>query len=198
MMRFAILGIALLGLVGCAADPVWAPDDAVNKVRYSHPGPSYVTLYTMKNTGSGNGAHTSLLISASERVMWDPSGSFGHPKMPERNDVIFGMSPAALNVFVDFHSRKEYYTVARTVQISPEAAEDLLQRAMAHGAVMNAYCTASTVGLLQETEGFKHLKSSFFPDKLDDQFAKLPGVTTEEFRDDDPDKATALARHANF
>ncbi len=198
MLRYGFLVLALVGLMGCAADPIWAPDEDVNRVRYIHPGPKSITLYTMKNVGSGNGAHTSMLINASERIMWDPSGTFKHPQMPERNDVIFGMSPAALNVYVDYHSRESYYTVARTIEVPADVAEDLMRRAMAHGAVMNAYCTNSTYGLLKETPGFEHLRASFFPNKLDDQFAKLPGVVTEEFRDDDPDKESALKRHANF
>ncbi len=198
MVRFGISVLALVGLMGCAADPVWAPDDKVQNAFYAHPGPKYITLYTMKNVGTENGAHTSLLINASQRVMWDPSGSFVHPQLPERNDLIYGMSPSALNVYVDYHSRATFFTVARTIEVPADVAEDLMRRAMAHGAVMNSFCTSSTVDLLQDTPGFEGLKSSFFPNGLDDQFAKIPGVVTEIFRDDDPDKETALERHVTF
>ncbi len=198
MVRIGVSVLALVALMGCAADPVWAPDDDVQKSFYAHPGPKYITLYTMKNVGSGNGAHTSLLINASQRIMWDPSGTFKHPQMPERNDVIFGMSPPALNVYVDYHSRAEYYTVARTIEVPADVAEDLMRRAMGYGAVMNAYCTTSTAILLRDTPGFEDLRQSFFPNNLDAQFAKLPGVVTEEFRDNDPDKEAALRRHVTF
>jgi len=198
MVRYGLSVLALVGLMGCAADQIWAPEEELTKAFYAHPGPKYITLYTMKNVGSGNGAHTSLLINASQRVMWDPSGSFAHPQLPERNDLIFGMSPSALNVFVDYHSRAEFFTVARTIEVPADVAEDLMRRAMQNGAVMNAFCTASTVGLLQDTPGFEGLRSSFFPDNLDAQFSKIPGVVTEEFRDNDPDKETALERHVTF
>ena len=193
-MRGVFVLIASAFLAGCAADPIWAPDEAVTKARYVHPGPKYITLYTMKNVGSDNGVHSSLLINGSQRVMWDPSGAFSHPQLPERNDLIFGMSPSGLDVYVDYHSRASYYTVAQTLEVSPEVAESLLRRAMSHGAVMNAFCTNSTSTLLQETPGFENIRTSFVPDNLMEQFAKLPGVVTEEFRDDDESKEAALER----
>ena len=74
-------------------DSVWAPDSEVNAAMFLGTGPKALTLYTMRNTGSGNGAHSSVLIDASQRVLFDPAGSFANARIPERNDVLFGNVP---------------------------------------------------------------------------------------------------------
>jgi len=67
---------APMALAACGGgDPVWAPDDVVNAAVYRSTGERSLTLYTMRNVGSGNGAHSSLLVDASQRVMFDPAGS---------------------------------------------------------------------------------------------------------------------------
>ncbi len=74
-MRRAFLAIlAVLSLAGCAADPVWAPEEAVRAVQYRHPGPPRLTLFTMISNDTGSGGHTSLMINASQRVIFDPLG----------------------------------------------------------------------------------------------------------------------------
>ena len=81
---------------GCGVvlrNEVVAPQADVDRVAYFHPGPRSLTLFTMKNVGSDNGAHTGLMINASQRVLWDPAGTFGHETIPERNDVHFGITP---------------------------------------------------------------------------------------------------------
>jgi len=82
MHRRTFILSAPLGLAACGVtrEEVLAPQ-------------SRLTLLTMKNTGSGNGAHTGLMINASQRVLWDPAGTFGHASIPERNDVHFGITP---------------------------------------------------------------------------------------------------------
>jgi hypothetical protein len=60
-----------LSLSACTAIEVWAPDTLVSQYIYREEGPKYMTLYTMKNVGSGNGAHSALLINASQRVIFD-------------------------------------------------------------------------------------------------------------------------------
>ena len=88
MKRRTFMIGAPVALAGCGTalrEDVFAPQSELDRVRYTHPGPSSLTLFTMKNTGSNNGAHSGLMINASERVLWDPAGTFGHPLIPERN-----------------------------------------------------------------------------------------------------------------
>ena len=65
MRRVILCFIALLGLSACAADSVYAPQEAVDAARFVAEPPTSITLYTVINNRSGAGAHTGLLINAS-------------------------------------------------------------------------------------------------------------------------------------
>lgn len=182
-----------LALAGCAAQHVWAPDDAVARAFYHFDGPPSLTLFTMKNTGSGNGAHSSLMINASQRVIFDPAGSFSVPEIPERDDVLFGITPRIEQYYISYHSRITYYTVSQQIDVSPQVAERALQLALANGAVAKAHCTLATSGILKQLPGFDSIHSTWFPDNLAKQMARLPGVITHEYHEtDSADKSIAL------
>ncbi len=196
--RAFLAGAALTGLAACAGDPVWAPQDQINAKAYRGTGPKSLTLYTMKNTGSGNGAHTSLLIDASQRVMWDPAGTFGHPTIPERNDVLFGVSPRVESYYVSYHARETFYVIGQTVQVSPAVAERALQLALANGPVAKANCTRATSAILRQLPGFQDLPQTWFPNNLEDAFARLPGVQTRAFRENDSDSQSLAAQQVDM
>ena len=85
MSVFRILIACLLAatLTGCAgSNRPQADQSQIVSRSYSDPGPSTLTLYTMINTRTGSGAHTSLMISGSERVIFDPAGSFRADVVP--------------------------------------------------------------------------------------------------------------------
>ena len=48
----------------------------------------------MVNDRSETGAHKSLMINASQQVIFDPAGPLLHVHLPEKEDVILGISPA--------------------------------------------------------------------------------------------------------
>lgn len=185
MKRRAFLLGAPLALAACGAESEWAPDEMVQRLAYRHPGPARLTLFTMKNTGSGNGAHTGLMINASQRVIWDPAGSFKHSSIPERNDVIFGIDERVAQYYRSFHSRETFYTVIQELEVAPEVAERALQLVMAYGAASKATCTKSTSTILSQLPGFGHIKVSLFPNNLADQFGRIAGVRTTEYREND-------------
>ena len=94
-MRLILCATGLcLALTGCAEKAPYASDAEIAAVAFREPGPSYLRLYTMVNNRSGAGAHSSLMINASERVVFDPAGSFYADVAPERNDVLYGFTPA--------------------------------------------------------------------------------------------------------
>ncbi len=183
-----------LALSACSAQEVWAPDDVVARAIYRGTGPKSLTLYTMKNTGSDNGAHTALMIDASQRVMWDPAGSWKQDRMPERNDVLFGVTPRLEEYYVSFHARVTYYVIGQKIEVSPEVAERALQLALRAGPVSQASCTRATSRFLRQLPGFESLPQTWFPNKLSDAFAALPGVTTREYRETDSDDKSIAAR----
>ncbi len=48
--------LALPALAACGVPPsVIAPDAALDQVRYRHPGPAALSLYTVRNNGSNQG-----------------------------------------------------------------------------------------------------------------------------------------------
>jgi len=192
--RFFLAGMPL-ALAACAVQEVWAPDDVVSRAIFRDPDNSYLTLYTMKNNGSGNGAHTALLINASQRVLFDPAGSFVQNRMPERNDVLFGVTPELERFYVSYHARVTYHVVGQKVQVSPEVAERALNLALENGPVRQAHCARATSRLLRQLPGFEGIRQSWGPNNVSDDFAKLPGVETIEYHEDDPDdKSVAAAR----
>ncbi|TDT74079.1 hypothetical protein BDE40_2864 [Litoreibacter halocynthiae] len=178
-------------LAACGAEPVWAPEEEVRAKAYRHNGPSSITLITVINNRSGAGGHTGLLINGSQRVVWDPAGTWWSPNAPERNDLHYGMTDRMVDVYVDYHTRETYHTVLQELQVSPEVAEQAIKEAAGYGAVSKASCSQSTSAILGRLPGFESIKSTFFPVKTMEAFAKFPGVKTRKVYDDDPDDNSA-------
>jgi hypothetical protein len=187
MLRLMLSLVALLGLTACGAPSVWAPDDQVEAARFVAGAPTYVTLYTVVNKTSGAGAHSAILVNGSERVIFDPAGSWSHPRLPERNDVHFGMTDKALAFYIDYHARRTYNVVEQRIEVSPEVAEQVLANVKAYGAVPKSLCTDATSSILRATPGFESLPATMFPKQLSNAFEDLPGVTTRLITDDDDD-----------
>ncbi|MFA5539170.1 MAG: hypothetical protein WCZ72_08410 [Gemmobacter sp.] len=191
MLRLFFGLVAALMLAACGAEPVWAPDEDVTRARYSHDGPASITLFTVISNSSDSGAHSALMIDASQRVVFDPAGTWYHPWAPERNDVHFGITPLVEQRYREFHTRVTYRTVVQTLVVPPEVAERALRLALDYGAVPKAHCASSTSDILQQL-GFDTVPRSFFPRRVMEGFARLPGVQTEELRSDRPDNNLVL------
>lgn len=188
MLRRAVLVLGLLlGLAACAADPVWAPDEVVARARFEPAGPPTVTLYTMISNSSGAGGHSALMIDGAQRLLFDPSGSWHHPAVPERNDVLFGMSPQLLDFYIDYHARETFHVVVQEIEVTPEVAAQLSQAALSYGAVPNAQCSYAISGILRQVPGWGHIRQTYFPVRTMDAFAEIPGVRSERIYDDDSD-----------
>jgi hypothetical protein len=186
-MRLILCLIALLGLAACGAEPKWAPQEQVDAVRFVSEEPPSITLYTVVNTRTGSGAHSAILVNASERVIFDPAGTWYHPKLSERNDVHFGMTDKAVAFYLDYHTRITYDTIEQKIYVSPQVAELVLQKVKAYGAVPKAMCTQANSSILREVPGFESMPQTFYPKVLSTAFGKLPGVSTRVITDDDAD-----------
>tara|TARA_R110002051_G_scaffold1008_12_gene5061 strand:+ start:15404 stop:15886 length:483 start_codon:yes stop_codon:yes gene_type:complete len=152
---------------------------------------------TMRNVGSNSGAHTSLLIDASQRVLFDPAGSFFSTVVPERNDVLFGISPQIETYYISYHARETYYVEAQKVTVSPQVAEAALRLALANGPVPKAGCAKATSGILRQLPGFESMGSTYFPVTLRNRFEKLPNVALTVYREDDADDNSTAAAQIN-
>ncbi|MGC9417897.1 MAG: hypothetical protein ACP5EN_02895 [Rhodovulum sp.] len=194
MRRFLLVLLFPILLAGCAAEPVWAPDEAVARAAYRHPGLPTITLFTVISNGSNAGGHSALMINASQRVIFDPAGSWWHRASPERNDVHYGITPTMLEFYIDYHARETYRVVTQTVSVSPEVAERALRVVEAYGAVPKAMCGRSVSDVLKQVPGFESVPRTVRPKAIMAAFAELPDVRTETIYDNDPDANEELLR----
>jgi hypothetical protein len=185
--RLALALALCAGLCACGAPSVYAPDEAVRAATFVSEEPPSITLFTVISNRSNAGAHTGLLINGSQRVMFDPAGSWTHPRLPERNDVFFGVNDRMVNYFIDYHARETFRVMEQKVFVSPEVAQLVMTRALNYGPVPQAQCSRSTSSLLEGVPGFETVRSTWFPLKLSEQFAQLPGVQTRVITDADAD-----------
>ena len=100
-MRFVAIALAsALALSGCIKETAhYASDKMVRDVAYVHDGPPRISLYTMVNNESGAGAHSALVINASQRVIFDPAGTIKHDVFVEQDDVLYGATPSVLEFY---------------------------------------------------------------------------------------------------
>lgn len=188
-MRFllAVLALVLVAACGGSAEPVWAPDADVQRFRYRHDGPPALTLYTVISTERGTGGHTSLMVNGSERVIFDPAGTFRMPSAPERNDVIHGVTPRVEAVYIDYHARETFDVVRQEIVVSPEVAEMALREVRQYGAVPKAQCSLAVSRILSRLPGFEGFAVGYFPKRTMDQFARRGAGGGETISDDDAD-----------
>jgi hypothetical protein len=187
LSRIAVSLALCASLAACGAESIYAPDEAVRAATFVSGEPPSITLFTVISNRSNGGAHTGLLIDGSQRVMFDPAGSWTHPELPERNDVFFGVTDRMVNYYVDYHARETFRVMQQKVYVSPDVAQLVMQRALSYGAVPQAQCSNSTSQILAGVPGFEPIGKTWFPLKLSEQFAQLPGVTTQIIRDEDAD-----------
>ena len=182
------LFVAAIGLSGCTgpAEPIWDSDEFVSRATYVHDGPATLTLFTVISNRTGAGAHSALMVNGSQRVIFDPAGTWRHPQLPERNDVHFGMSDPIVDFYIDYHSRITHHTIIQEIEVSPQVAQIAMNQIMSYGAVPKAQCSIAITAILANIPGFESVGSTWFPKKLSKSFAALPGVKTETVYDDDP------------
>ncbi|MGB8621354.1 MAG: hypothetical protein WCD16_00930 [Paracoccaceae bacterium] len=191
-IRRILLCLALPLLLGACAESVYAPEEAVQKAAYRADGPPSITLFTMVNNRSNEGGHSAIMVNASQRVIFDPAGTWWHHTVPERNDVLFGITPLMLKFYIDYHARETYRVVEQTKVVSPELAEQALKIIEGYGAVPKAMCGRSTSDVLNQLPGFQSVPRTFFPGRIMRAFGEIPGVTTKVIYDDDSDNNKLL------
>ncbi|WP_198666061.1 hypothetical protein [Tropicimonas sp. IMCC34043] len=192
MRSILLAALFPLTLAACAAQGPWAPDAQVEAARYRAEGPPMITLFTMVNNRSNEGAHSALMVNGSERVIFNPAGTFHHPRLPQRADVHYGIDDAAVDFFVDYHARETYRVIRQDVVVTPEQAEIALQQIEDHGAVPRALCTTSIGRILRDVPGFQDMPRSPFPKATMRAFQEIPGVRTRTYYDDSPDDRSDL------
>lgn len=174
-------------LAGCGAEQVWAPDDVVARARHVSGEQPSITLFTVVRKGNGTGEHSGLMIDGSQRVMFDPAGTWHHPWVPERNDLHYGITEQMRKFYIDYHARETYDVIEHKIPVSPAVAELAIRRAESNGAVNKAFCGASVSDILRDLPGFEDVPRTFFPIRIMRAIENKPGVTMRVHHDGDPD-----------
>ena len=187
LRRFLLLLLAPVLLVGCAADTRFDAIEDVQRAAYTAPGGPKLTLITAISNNTGVGGHSALMISGAQRVMFDPAGTWWHPTVPERGDVLYGMTPLMLEFYTDYHARETYHVVFQEIDLTPEIAAKAIALVEAHGPAPKAHCGQSVSGVLQSL-GFSGIRRAWYPDKIMEDFAQLPDVRENKVFDDSPDE----------
>jgi hypothetical protein len=161
--------------------------EEVTRAAYHHDGPPRLTVYTMINNNTGAGAHTALMINGAQRVIFDPAGSFNTGRhLPERDDVLYGITPQVSDVYTRYHARKTYHVRIQQLDVTPEMAERAIRLVEANGPVPSAQCSLATSRILGDLFPGQ-VRTSWFPKRTADHFAKIPGVTEETLYEYDSD-----------
>lgn len=185
MKSVVALGVALALLAGCVEKGKESPVEAINASIYPHTGQPKLTVFTMVNNRNGAGAHTALLVQNSQSALFDPAGSFQHERLPERGDVIYGMSPGWIERYKSAHAREAFHVVIQEIPVTAEQASVAMNLIQSNGPVPSAMCASATSGILRQIPGFSDIRRGFYPLKLMEQVEQLPNVTTTRFYEND-------------
>jgi hypothetical protein len=125
-LRSAILALVAAPLLaGCEIYEPASPEE-ISRASYVSSEPPSVTLVSMVSTRSGRSAHSALLINGSERVLYDPAGTFTHPDLPRRGDIHYGITPRFLDYYERYHARHSHFVHSQTVYVSRATADQVL------------------------------------------------------------------------
>lgn len=190
----ATLAVAV-ALAGCEVYAPASPGE-IARARYVSPEPPSVTLISMVKASTGRSAHSALLINGSQRVLYDPAGTFTHPELPRAGDVHYGITPRFLDYYERYHARFSHFVESQTVEVDRATADAVLARAEAEGKTLKMLCAGSVTGALRGIPPFDEVGSTLFPEGIREDFAKIPGVTDSFVYEDDTGKNRAWERSA--
>lgn len=187
MLKPLIAVLAMTSLVACAGEGQRrgeASPEEVARAAYHDPGPPSLTLYTVVSNATGSGGHTALMVNASQRVIFDPAGSFHHEDIPRRGDVLYGITPAFEQGYRSMHARAAYHVVSQTVEVAPETAAKALALVTQYGAVPQTQCASATSEILRQLPGFQSVSQTMYPVTLEKSFAQITGVEGQKYYED--------------
>ncbi len=185
-MRVGMLLALLWGLAACGENLTrFATPEKIAAVAYREEGPAKLTVITMVNNRTGYGGHSALMINGPQRVLFDPAGSFRTDDVPEKGDVLYGITPQVFRIYKSSHARATHHVVTQEIEVTAEQARIAYQLATQNGPVPGAFCTSATTSILSQVPGFEWVNKTYFPVKLQKQIGTYPGANTEKYYEDD-------------
>jgi len=188
MFRPLILIACLIALSACSSNQPWAEAEKVAAATYKHPGAKTVSLVTIVGTSGAKMGHTALLINGSERVLYDPAGTWYSPLAPERADLHYGITDAVLQNYISYHAREGFEVLKATKVVSPAVADRMIANAIAVGGAAGGLCSANAAQIISMTPGFEGFPVSIWPTKTIEAFLAIPGLAVETYAEDDEGK----------
>ncbi|MEQ9694187.1 hypothetical protein [Shimia sp. SDUM112013] len=195
LIRFGAACLVAASLSACAVNKDYHTDAQVAQAAYVHDGPPRLTLFTMVSNETGSGAHTSLMVNASQRVAFDPAGNFRADQIVSKGDVVYGMTPERVDFYTRYHARKSFHVIVQELDVPPQTAELALRKVMTNGAVPQANCARSTSEILKSLPGFEDIPVTYYPNKLAEAFAKKGATSSALYEYDDDDKSKVLREY---
>jgi hypothetical protein len=175
---------AVVALGACEVYESSSPDEIARAV-YSSDEPPSITLISMVNAENGRSAHSALLINGSQRVLYDPAGTFQHPELPRRGDIHYGITPRYLDYYERYHARFSHYTHNQKIYVSRATADQVMANAEALGRTPKMLCAGSVTGAIRGVEPFTQVRTSLFPEMVRRDFASIAGVEDSYVREFD-------------
>lgn len=187
-VRAAIL-LGCLTLASACAVEVGATKEHIAAAGFASDEPPYVEVVSMVDRQSARAAHSALIINASERVIYDPAGTFQHEDLVERGDIHYGATDRMVSYYERYHARFSHYVHVQRIPVTAQVAEAVLRRTQAQGPSPKMFCTYHTFGVLNDSLPGVDLGRSFFPEALRRQVARMPGVIDRYRYEEDRKKA---------
>lgn len=178
ILRRIAAGLALPLLVAaCGTSDLRTADPAeIARAAYVHDAPPSVTLLTVVNSSSGSGDHSALIINGSQRILYDPAGSFHHPQVVQHLDVHYGFHPRVEDVYMDYHARESHHVITQKLEVAPGVAEAALRAALAESKARPGQCAIKTTAVLNAAG--LDVRSSVWPRTVMNDFARRQGLVT--------------------
>ena len=175
MLRIMLVLVAAVSLAGCEVYRSAEPEE-IARARYVSAEPPSVTLVSMVNAETGRSAHSALVINGSQRVLYDPAGTFTHPDLPRRGDVHYGITPRYLDYYERYHARFSHFVHSQKVYVSRETADRVMANAIAEGRTPKMFCASSVTTALRGVPPFTGVRYTLLPEPTLEDFARIPGV----------------------
>ncbi len=182
-------GAGALLLSSCMkADYPRATEAEVQRFVYRSDEPPSISLLSMISEKTGRSEHSGILINGSQRVLYDPAGSYWVRNRPRKDDIHYGMTDKWVRSYESFHARWSYFVRKQTKYVPLEVADRAIALSQQKGETYETQCASSASWVLRQLPGFGSIRQTMWPNQLLDDFSELPGLVTVEIHEDDMGK----------
>ncbi len=195
--NFVLVSLAA-GVAGCGRPSYRrATAEEVSRSFYSHDGPIELSLLSAVATLGNSSEHSALLINGSQRVIYDPAGTYDPAKEPSwyvhprKYDIHYGVNDLALRQYIVSHARIGYFVEQLSRRITLEQADRAIELCEERGETNFSLCAVSCSWVLQRLDGFETVKTSLFPQKIREDFMNLSDVSRTRYYQQDSEKNIA-------